>query len=102
MIARTGAWLRRTWDHDLAWGFRRSPVTIVAAFLTLVCVGGAVFAPWIAPHNPFDSGTLVLTDGFTPPAWIAGGRMQYLLGTCLLYTSPSPRDRTRSRMPSSA
>ena len=25
-----------------------------------------------------------------------------LPGTCLLYTSPSPRDRTRSRMPSSA
>ena len=26
----------------------------------------------------------------------------YDLETCLLYTSPSPRDRTRSRMPSSA
>ena len=25
-----------------------------------------------------------------------------LLGTCLLYTSPSPRDMRRSRMPSSA
>ena len=25
-----------------------------------------------------------------------------LLSGCLLYTSPSPRDRTRSRMPSSA
>ena len=25
-----------------------------------------------------------------------------LLQSCLLYTSPSPRDRTRSRMPSSA
>ena len=24
------------------------------------------------------------------------------LGTCLLYTSPSPRDRQKSRMPSSA
>ena len=24
------------------------------------------------------------------------------INTCLLYTSPSPRDRTRSRMPSSA
>ena len=24
------------------------------------------------------------------------------VGPCLLYTSPSPRDRTRSRMPSSA
>ena len=27
------------------------------------------------------------------------GRAEF---TCLLYTSPSPRDRTRSRMPSSA
>ena len=25
-----------------------------------------------------------------------------MTSTCLLYTSPSPRDRTRSRMPSSA
>ena len=30
------------------------------------------------------------------------GFMMGLLLTCLLYTSPSPRDRTRSRMPSSA
>ena len=29
-----------------------------------------------------------------------GGTIQF--GNCLLYTSPSPRDRTRSRMPSSA
>ena len=29
--------------------------------------------------------------------------LDYVLGHgCLLYTSPSPRDRTRSRMPSSA
>ena len=27
---------------------------------------------------------------------------KYTDATCLLYTSPSPRDRTRSRMPSSA
>ena len=26
----------------------------------------------------------------------------FIIITCLLYTSPSPRDRTRSRMPSSA
>ena len=33
------------------------------------------------------------------------GRLEFMRGTsnsCLLYTSPSPRDRTRSRMPSSA
>ena len=28
--------------------------------------------------------------------------MEVLKWACLLYTSPSPRDRTRSRMPSSA
>ena len=31
------------------------------------------------------------------------GRLQIAkMNVCLLYTSPSPRDRTRSRMPSSA
>ena len=30
------------------------------------------------------------------------GNVSKLLEACLLYTSPSPRDRTRSRMPSSA
>ena len=28
--------------------------------------------------------------------------VSFLMESCLLYTSPSPRDRTRSRMPSSA
>ena len=33
---------------------------------------------------------------------LAGGSNYATPQTCLLYTSPSPRDRTRSRMPSSA
>jgi peptide/nickel transport system permease protein len=73
--------LRRAWGHDLAWSFRHSPVALLAAVLTLVCVGGALLAPWIAPHNPFDSATLNLSDGFTPPAWSAQGSSKYLLGT---------------------
>eukprot|EP00656_Telonema_subtile_P002396 TRINITY_DN11057_c0_g2_i1.p1 TRINITY_DN11057_c0_g2~~TRINITY_DN11057_c0_g2_i1.p1 ORF type:complete len:101 (-),score=9.88 TRINITY_DN11057_c0_g2_i1:52-354(-) len=37
-------------------------------------------------------------------AWSASRRtdLDNNLSSCLLYTSPSPRDRTRSRMPSSA
>ena len=35
------------------------------------------------------------------PHEFSGGQRQRI-GICLLYTSPSPRDRTRSRMPSSA
>ncbi len=80
-MAADAGWLRRALGHDLAWSFRHSPVTILAAFLTLVCVGAALFAPWIAPHNPFDSATLNLNDGFTPPAWTEKGSAKYLLGT---------------------
>ena len=29
-------------------------------------------------------------------------KTEHMINDCLLYTSPSPRDRTRSRMPSSA
>ena len=34
--------------------------------------------------------------------YVTETRGSKLLGTCLLYTSPSPRDATLSRMPSSA
>ena len=51
-------------------------------------------------------GGTILTDGVTyvgTPA-DAGAYVDITIpiSTCLLYTSPSPRDRTRSRMPSSA
>ena len=36
------------------------------------------------------------------PLYPRNGRAAHLHMLCLLYTSPSPRDRTRSRMPSSA
>ena len=43
-------------------------------------------------------------DGFKGSAWSPriSKRMNVYFYSCLLYTSPSPRDRTRSRMPSSA
>ena len=69
------------WDHDVAWSFRRSPVTVVAALLTLVCVGGALLAPWIAPQDPFDLAALDLNEAFLPPAWSEGGKPAYPLGT---------------------
>ena len=42
-------------------------------------------------------------DVFTDPDTRAtSAAVDFSGGVCLLYTSPSPRDRTRSRMPSSA
>ena len=59
--------IRRVWQHDLAWSLRRSPVTLVAAGLTLLCIAGALFAPWIAPQNPFDPASLNLNEAFRNP-----------------------------------
>ena len=69
------------WNGDVAWSFRHSPVAVVSAIVLAICLVGAMFAPWVAPHNPFDLRTLNLSDAFTPPAWEAGGRSTYLLGT---------------------
>ena len=73
--------LRALLGHDLAYSFRRSPVAIAAAVLTVICVGGALLAPWLAPHNPFDAASLDLNKAFAPPAWVAQGVTSYPLGT---------------------
>jgi peptide/nickel transport system permease protein len=54
---------------------------MAAAVLTLACIGGALLAPWLAPHNPFDAATLDLNNAFAPPAWMAQGAANYPLGT---------------------
>jgi peptide/nickel transport system permease protein len=53
----------------------------VAAVVAAVMVFGALFAPWVAPHRPFDLATLSLNDSLLPPAWVAEGRLTYALGT---------------------
>ncbi|GAC1389507.1 MAG: ABC transporter permease [Variovorax sp.] len=73
--------LTRWFDGDIGYSFRTSPVAIGAAVVALVCLVCAVFAPWIAPHNPYDLATLELGDARLPPAWAAEGTHEYWLGT---------------------
>jgi peptide/nickel transport system permease protein len=73
--------LARWRDSDLAYSFRRSPVALVSAAVLAICLGGAMFAPWVAPHNPFDLATLNLLDALSPPQGMTGARPGYLLGT---------------------
>jgi peptide/nickel transport system permease protein len=73
--------LRALLDSDIAHSFFRSKVTVIAAIVTALIVLSAVFAPWIAPHDPFDLKTLNLLDSHNPPAWAGGGDPRFLLGT---------------------
>ncbi|UOM35831.1 ABC transporter permease [Acuticoccus sp. I52.16.1] len=78
---RPGGAVGRAFDSDLWHSFAKSPVTILAAIVTVAIFASAIAAPWIAPHDPFDLASLSLLDSLTPPVWLNGGNPDYLLGT---------------------
>lgn len=73
--------LERVLDSDILYSFKRSKLTMLAAAVTLLYFAMALFAPLIAPQNPFDLASLNLLDSLTPPAWEDGGLPQFPLGT---------------------
>ena len=52
--------------------------------------------------NPTVEVDIVLSNGLVGSASVPSGASTGKYEACLLYTSPSPRDRQKSRMPSSA
>src|SRR5690554_3092235 len=81
MTARIAPWLARAADSDLWCSFRTSPSAVISAIVTLAILVGALCAPIIAPHNPFDLASLNIMDANTPPAWNPDGSAEFLLGT---------------------
>jgi peptide/nickel transport system permease protein len=73
--------LARLWDSDVAYSFRASPVAIAAAIVAVVLILAALFAHWVAPHNPLDLATISLLDASMPPFWVDGGSVKFALGT---------------------
>jgi peptide/nickel transport system permease protein len=73
--------LARALESDMWWSFRRSKITMLAGLVTAVFLLGALLAPWIAPHDPFNPATINLLDSLTPPSWAEGGDARFLLGT---------------------
>ncbi|WP_374834177.1 ABC transporter permease [Paenochrobactrum pullorum] len=61
--------------------FKRHPVPLVAAFVVVVIILLAVFAPLIAPQDPYDLSSLVLRDGRRAPGYVGQGGYVHLLGT---------------------
>jgi len=59
--------LARALDSDVMYSFRTSPVAVVSAIIAAVCIIGAGFSHWLAPHDPFDLASLSLMDSFKPP-----------------------------------
>ena len=65
---------------------------------TLLIASGNIDGLRTESNNNF----LALNETATTQGNAQNTKLQSLVDTCLLYTSPSPRDRQKSRMPSSA
>jgi peptide/nickel transport system permease protein len=71
----------RFFNSDLYYSFTHSPAAMISALIALLIFLGAVFAPLVAPHNPFDLASVNLLNANMPPAWTPDGSHEFLLGT---------------------
>jgi peptide/nickel transport system permease protein len=68
-------------DSDIWASFKRSKLTMVAAFLTVLFLTVAILAGVLSPQNPFDPAQLDLLNSRLPPLWDTEGQAPFLLGT---------------------
>ena len=112
---KLGVWERDGWNaypfHANAEFYADFGTYDVSIALPDMFVTGATGSPVSVDHENGIRTERYLAEGVIDFAWTAAPDFQAATRTvgdvelvylCLLYTSPSPRDRTRSRMPSSA
>lgn len=74
--------LRRfTLDNELIYLFLRAPAAQVATVIGGAMILSSLFAPLVAPTDPFDLASFDLLDSFLPPVWVDGSDPRFLLGT---------------------
>ena len=82
----------------------RAPLVLVLGLAAVIALGIAML-PFAVKAAGSDSGSSGSSDGSGYTVAVASKEMRkatVMIKNCLLYTSPSPRDRQKSRMPSSA
>lgn len=61
--------------------YKKSTTAIIGSVITISVLLIALFGPLLTVQNPYDLSNINLGDAYKPPAWIAGGDSQFLLGT---------------------
>ena len=61
--------------------YRENWVAVLALAVVVLIVLCAVFAPWIAPQDPYDLANLSLMDARRPPGWVDAEGVTHWLGT---------------------
>lgn len=81
VITTTPSAWQRFKQSDFVYYFVRDKVAMVSFALFCVFVILALFAPVIAPTNPYDLASIDIMDSELPPMWLEGGEAQFALGT---------------------
>jgi peptide/nickel transport system permease protein len=68
-------------NSDLLYEFRRSPVAVAAALVTIALFIMAIGAPWIAPYDATNPASANVIDARLPPGAVGLLGERYLLGT---------------------
>jgi peptide/nickel transport system permease protein len=75
-MAKSASPVARFWAE-----FRESHVAVGALIVVAAIVLLALFAPLIAPQDPYDLARLVLSDARRPPGYVGSGGYVHILGT---------------------
>ena len=67
--------------NAVVYSFVTTPAAWFSAAVLVVLVAAALLAPWLSSVNPFDLGSLDVTDAHLPPAWTEEGDARFWLGT---------------------
>ncbi|MEX1299736.1 MAG: ABC transporter permease [Desulfotignum sp.] len=73
--------IRKILQSDLVFSFVRDISAITGMVLLVIFVVCALFAPLLAPMDPYDLTTVELADSLKPPAWMDAGSLSFPLGT---------------------
>lgn len=76
----TSRWMRFK-QSNLAYDFLHNPVAIVSFVIFAAIVLAAMFAPLIAPFDPYDPLQINIMNSEMPPVWQEGSAPEFLFGT---------------------
>lgn len=73
--------VKRILNSDVWWSFTQSRSAQISALVLGILILAAIFAPLIAPQNPYDGASLDMWKAELPPIWAQDGEWPYVLGT---------------------
>ena len=73
--------MTRFMTSQMALNWRNNLSAISGTVILLFCIFIVVAGPSLVTQNPYDVKQFNLMDSYLPPAWMEGGRSDYLLGT---------------------